>query len=394
MVNNRTKSLVNYIATTLQQITGLFFADAKRHEQLESYLALKPEGFKPIRIPIAGVQHHCPQWVLHSLSLNHNVWLHREINDFDVNAIAIKTDDGRKLGYVGRVISRNLASYLDKEKNPLQAVVTQLTRDVSGEVLGMAVGFYLPDPLVREIQGETRNWTSYCDVDADGVTYLFLDSDEAELEQVNEVLRHNGLPWRRSGLAYRVAPDGRQYRWYIRLDGDLSKSVLQNILEDTLGPSRNYAESSQVINEWMIEQFDEENRDLRGQLKTLQDKIHEIDRTPKPVPKQRGGSQRRELGNTIKVLLPAIHFLRDSLDVITEIESVEPILRDLGILCSAPAEIKGERVEGASPWKERRFSTGQKHDGRFYFKNQDSTWVVLISYKDCQKQDIAYLKKN
>lgn len=415
MTDGRVQRFAARIAGALNRMTRPLRAGARRYDHRDTSTVPKPEGFEPIRVPVAGVMHQSPQWVLHALSLSEPVWLHREANDFDVNAISVETRERRRLGYIGRTVSVRLALYMDTERNPLQAVVTELTRDVSGKVVGMAVSLYLPAQLAREIRGEARSWASYCDVGPDGLTYLFLDCDEAELDQVNEALRRSALPWRRSGLSYRAAPNGRQYRWYLRLEGEVSQAALRQILEDTLGPSSD-ADSSQALTDW-IAQFDEENRVLRrlagqgthaaeriatlgqenrvlrDQLSALQARTLELERAAKLSTRQRRSSQRRELEDAITVLLPDIHLLRDSLDVITqELESFGPVLRELRNLCSAPTDVKGERVEGAPEWKERRFSTGQKHDGRFYFRNHGGAWRVLVSFKDCQKPDIEYLK--
>lgn len=404
------------IASVLRRKNRPLHVGAKQRDSRDTSTAPKPEGFEPIRVPVAGVMHQSPRWVLHALSLSEPVWLLREANDFDVNAISVETHERRRLGYIGRTVSVRLAPYMDTEGIPLQAVVTELTRDVSGGVVGMAVSLYLPPELAREVRGEARSWASYCDAGTDGVTYLFLDCDEAELDQVNEALRRNALPWQRSGLSYRTAPDGRQYRWYVRLEGEVSQAALQQAVEDTLGPSGPHADSSQALADW-IAQFDVENRDLRrladqgtlaaeriatadqenqvlrDQLSTLQARALELERVAKLSTRQRRSSQRRELGDAISVLLPDVRLLRDSLDVITqELESFEPVLHELRNLCIAPASVKWERVEGAPQWKERRFSTGQRHDGRVYFRNHGSTWLVLVSFKDSQKQDIEYLK--
>jgi len=395
------------IADALDRMIRPLRTLAKRYDHRDTSPIQKPEGFEPIRFPVAGVTHQSPQWVIQALNLSEPVWLRREANDFDMNAISVETRERRKLGYIGRTVSARLAPFMATEQHPLQAVVTELTRDVSGGVVGMAVSLYLPAQLAREIRGKAGLWASYCDVGTDGVTYLFIDCDEAELEQVNDALRRNALPWRRSGLSYRAAPDGRQYRWYVRLESEVSQDVLRQVLDDTLGPSHD-ADSAQALNDW-IAQFDEEKRDaakwnatqdqvireLRDRLSALQARMADLERAEKPSDRQRRGSNRRELGNAIGVLLPGMLFLKNSLDVIIqELESFEPVLRELRSLCSAAADVKGERVEGAREWKERRFSTGQKDDGRLYFRNDGSTWLVLVSFKGSQKQDIEYLKSH
>ena len=326
--------------------------------------------------------HQDPGRVLHELKLSGPIWLHREHhNDFDVNAISVETDERLRLGYVGRTVAVRLAPYMDTRKASLQAVVTELTRDVSGEVVGMAVSVYLPAQLSREIRGEARSWAFCCDIGDDGVAYLFLECDEAELNQVNEALRCHALPWRRSGLSYRTAPDGRQYRWYIRLECEVSEAALRQIIENTLGPSS--ADTARIAT-------------LEQEKHVLNKRMSDLEREAKRSASQRRSSPRRDLGNVIRILLPNIHFLRDSLDVITqELESFEQVLRKLHNLCSDPANVEGKKVESARKWKwqEKHFCTGQKDDGRFYFTKDGSTWRVLVSFKDSQKRDIDYLKR-
>lgn len=347
---------------------------------MRSVAVPKPDGFEPVRIPVAGVMHQDPDRILHELKLSGPIWLQREPqNDFDVNAISVKTNEGERLGYVGRTVAVRLAPYMDTGNDPLRAVVTELTRDISEEMIGMACSVYLPAQLSREIRGEVRSWACCCDIGDDGVAYLFLECDEAELNQVNEALRRHALSWRRSGLSYRPAPDGRQYRWYVRIEGEVSEAALRQIIENTLGP--NSADTSRIVT-------------LEQEKHVLVNKMSALEREAKRPTLQRQSSLRRDLGNVIEILLPDVDFLRDSLDVITlELKNFERVLRELRNLCSAPASIKGERVESASQWREKHFSTGQKDDGRLYFKKDGGKWRVFVSFKDSQKQDINYLKK-
>jgi hypothetical protein len=304
---------------------------------------------------------------------------------------------------------------MDTNTKALQAAVTEMTRDISGDVVGIAIGLYLPAELAREIRGE-GGWRFECDLTTSSATYVFLDCDEAQLDQVNEALRGNSFPWVRSGLSYRAAPSGHQYRWYLRLDGEAPEATLRPIFENILGPSLPPSIAAQVLEDWMI-QFDEENRNLRrlaeisaldaarvaeldrenralrDQLSAIQGRAEELERLAKTATRDRRTAQRRELREVLQVLLPEVDFLRDSLDVITrELESFGPVLRELRSIASAAADHKAERVEGVSHWKERRFHTGQKHDGRLYFRKDDGSWVVLVSFKDSQRQDIEYLK--
>ena len=100
-----------------------------------------------------------------------------------------------------------------------------------------------------------------------------------------------------------------------------------------------------------------------------------------------------QLMDVAEVLLPEVEFLRDSRKVILrELSSFRPVFAELHQIAANP-ELKGTAVEGASGWRERHFSTGLKDDGRLYYKRQDGKWVVLVSFKGEQKQDVRWLGK-
>ena len=161
------------------------------------------------------------------------------------------------------------------------------------------------------------------------------------------------------------------------------------------------------LNQW-IEEFEHENvrlrnengalwsdnAALRAENTKLKARIQTLEQAPKSE-RQAHSSRGRELGGVIDALLPGILLLRDSPEVIEhKLENFEPVLHELRLLCYEPAAIRGERVQGAPGWRERHFHTGQKDDGRFYFRRRDdATWMVLVSFKQCQERDIEYLRR-
>lgn len=173
----------------------------------------------------------------------------------------------------------------------------------------------------------------------------------------------------------------------------MSQEILEQTIKDTLGPKRETPEDYAIIFDEEYGLLSEENSELKGKIGTLLSKIEELKREAKLSIQQGRSLQRQELGEAISILLPNIDFLNNSKNVILqEFDSYEPILRELHGLSNTPGEIKGERVENAPKWKKRNFSTGQKHDGRFYFRNDGSKWRVLVSSKKYQERDIEYLK--
>jgi hypothetical protein len=95
----------------------------------------------------------------------------------------------------------------------------------------------------------------------------------------------------------------------------------------------------------------------------------------------------------IEALLPNIEFLRDSRDVLKDRlksrRSALIVLRELSVRGEL---IKGTRVEAARDWLERHFNTGDRPNGRIYYRYSGERCSVLISFKADQTADIRYLQ--
>lgn len=375
--------------------------EAQKHET-KSVLT-RAEGYEPVRMAIAGVAHQDRRRHVRGLALGEIVRLCRDSrNEFDPNAVSVETSAGRHLGYIGRTVAATLSPYMETLREPLEAAVTELTSDVSGEAVGAAISFYLPKQLVADIIGHTHEWDFRCETNPDGGTYLMLDCDEAELTRVTEALQGSGFPWLRSGLSYGSAADGRQYRWYVRLESEPASQILAQLLNDTLGAGRRRSDVTEWIAEFAPENvrllsqneaLSTHNTTLRVENARLMARCEELEQTLALL-RQRHGSRRRELSGVIDSVLPGVLLLRDSLDVIErELKSPELVLRELRVLCWEPSTIRAERVQSAPEWREKHFSTGQKDDGRLYFRQRDRSWTVLVSFKRCQDRDIEYLRR-
>ncbi len=179
--------------------------------------------------------------------------------------------------------------------------------------------------------------------------------------------------------------------------------VLAQLLDDTLGASRRVIAANQWIAEFEPENIrlriendalSKENSALHVENIHLNARAEELARTLS-AERERHTYRKRPLDTVIATLLPGIHLLRDSLDVIErELESPVPVLRELRQLCWEPSAVRGERVQNAAEWREKHFATGQKNDGRLYFRHEDGAWSVLVSFKQYQERDIEYLRRH
>lgn len=342
---------------------------------------LKPEGYKPVRITLAGVMHEDNDRYVKRLTLGEIVLLHREPeNPHDTNAIVVKNQKEQRLGYVGKHIATNLALYMDSGKNPLKAVVTELTSVIAG--IGAVVNLYLPESLLPD---KEQKFEYYCDTNAD-ITYLYIDCDGTILNQILGSLQEKGFQWIRSGLSYRPASNGRQYRWYVRLDEGASQERIEEFFKESFGISPDHKDANQEktteIEEW-INIFDTENNRLKAELQKAKEEKARI-----------ATMLRNELDHIIETLLPNLKFLRSSLDVLTyELYSFQPILRTLHRISTNPGKVTADKVYGVDGWWELHFNTGKDDHGRLYYKHLDGKWMVLVSLKDSQSHDIRYLRR-
>ena len=355
----------------------------------------KLKGWLPTRVPIAGVMHQNQFIAVSELSLLEKVILRREPeNEFDPNAIEIKRLDGKRLGYVGKAISKNLAPFMDKNEQLIYGLVTDITSDISGSVIGASICFYLPENISSLICCEEKKDIDYFIETASGsAVYLFVSCDEAMLNQLNDLFLFHKFNWVRSGLNYRPASNGMQYRWYVRFEG-ISPESIRRFLQQELSIIPHQERMRQELFEYM-RTFDSENENLKQQQLNSQEVIQTIRDENDLLRKSRSNKWNNEIRIIINELLPNIDLKRDSLDVIThELKDYQQILKFLHIISYSPDQLKGFSVESAKGWREKHFSTGEKDDGRIYYKHVGEKWSVLISDKKSQPHDIQWLKKN
>jgi hypothetical protein len=95
----------------------------------------------------------------------------------------------------------------------------------------------------------------------------------------------------------------------------------------------------------------------------------------------------------IEGLLPNIELLRDSREVLRiGLSSRRSALTALRDISARPDVVKGTRVQAADGWLERHFNTGDRPNGRIYYRYRGERCSVLVSFKAHQAADIEYLQ--
>lgn len=91
---------------------------------------------------VAGTTHLKDKTVLDTINEGDSLWLQRENNKFDDNAILILTEDKKKLGYVPEKDNIVFARLMDAGKL-LKAKITKINK--KGTFTQIAIGIYLVD---------------------------------------------------------------------------------------------------------------------------------------------------------------------------------------------------------------------------------------------------------
>lgn len=383
------------IDTKRAYLTRILNSGSDKSGNAQAQHWLPPNGCGPLNVSVAGVRYENRARIVQHCSLREKVRLCREPdNAADANAIKIVNHRGEKLGYIPKHLAARLAPYMDAGNDPIEAVITELTCDVPGSEFGARVGFYLPADLCTEIQSDTQRFDYYCDTGSSGTMYLLLDCDEGTLEQVKKRLTETGHTWVRYGISYRPASDGREYRWYVVLGEGITVEKIEEFFRDHFGILSQRERKEQTLNE-VIEIVDTDFRTLREENDKQKDKIAALEEELRCVERRiKNAARRGEAEKVIQILLPNVEFLRNSIDVITrELKSYEPVLRTLYSIAIHQDYGQAKAVKGAPGWKELRFNTGQSNGGRLYFRSETDRYLTLISFKNYQKQDIEYLRK-
>ncbi len=368
-----------------------------------------PEGYEPVSAAIAGIRYQQRAVEVAGCTLREFVWLRREPqNRHDPNAVRVVNSRGRTLGYLPRELAAKLAAYMDAGHDPIKAMITELASDVAGDAVGARVGFFLPAAMAATLAKGATGLAYHCEPSSSGALYLLLDGDETLLHEVAGKLQRAHLRWVRHGVCYRPASDGRKYRWYILLEEEVGHAQVDEFFYTHFGVKPPPAEVESDVREW-LDTLDEENANLTAQNTALRSKVTELEAEILALRKalsqreveQRAEARRsrsrwkEEFQHLLQLLLPELEFLRNSVDVLLlELEKYDHVLRMLHAIVRGQDSLRAKHLKGVDGWREAHFSTGQKDEGRLYFRKAADRWLVLVSFKESQKRrDIPYLQK-
>lgn len=376
----------------------------------------------PVEVNVNGTRYTASEARLHTLRLGDQLWLRREPhNRFDTNAIRVEADDDRVAGYLPKEMAASLAPALDVEPQLVPVRVIELQGLYPNyRMLTLRVMFTVPQSWLPNRQADQWEYAI-----EDGPKYLriLLNCPQRLLEQVEDVLHHRGLVVEDVSISPRTGPDGRHYPWYLRLrteDRQQAVAQIEDCFERDLGnvpaavklkraearqadlqaelnaaeqdrhkltvDGLSFLDQSQSLARTLQEK-DNELAAIEHRLQQNQDELNHLRRQarmaakPQPAP---------ELAEVLRILLPNVEFMRDSLEILTtEAQNREPTLQLLQQVCYDPAAVRAKRVESVPDFLERHVSG----DGRLYFRRGPGSRIeVLVSNKDSQPRDLRYLR--
>ena len=134
-----------------------------------------------------------------------------------------------------------------------------------------------------------------------------------------------------------------------------------------------------------MSELESENQTLSKELHTLKFNLGNF--------KKRERLYAHQFESMLSIFLANVTFLSDSIDILkNEIKDYTTALSKITEIYNT-VNFKAKKIQTLNKWFEIHYNTGQKDDGRIYFKKENHQMQVLVSFKSGQKKDIEYLKK-
>ena len=369
------------------------FSFFKKKEKIEpDKEGFKNSGYRSISLWTAGLNFESRKDTVLRCHIHESVDLIREPdNEIDMNAIHVRRKDGSSLGYVGKYRAAKLAPLIDSNDIKPEAVIVDLKCDLQDEIFGVKIALLVKPKIFKKLIKNKEEIDFLFDTSDHGNLYLLLECEESTLDEIINLLTKNKININRTGISYRPGSNGEVYSWYLLLDKNIDIHFIEKVLRGNF-PVLNEKYERDISEEY-VELQEEEIIDLKTvntqlieNVKKLQNSVDRSRKIHKLFSSQ--------FQNIIKIALPNVIFIGGSIDILeNEIEDYSNPLRKIIQINSDP-QFKGKKITTLDKWWEIHFNTGQRDDGRLYFKKENMNLFVLISFKKDQRKDIIYLQKH
>ncbi|MBQ4915280.1 HIRAN domain-containing protein [Maribacter sp. MMG018] len=339
----------------------------------------------------AGLNYDSRHEAVRKCTLNEKVYLEREPQNIkDNNAIHVKRKNGDSLGYVGRMHAQQLAPLLDQNAIFSWARIVALKCDLVENIHGVKIAIAVSPEIITSNTPKQKDIHFRFDKSEHNNLYLLLDCDERTLGEIIKLLNQSLFEIIRSGVSYRPGSDGNLYSWYLRLENSVDQESIHKLLRDNF-PILNERYNHELEEEY-FELQSEEIEDLKSRNKVL---TEELSHAKKNLIKFQSIHSHRsnQFKDLINLTLPKVQFMGDSIDVLNnEIQDYSGPLKKIKEILNNN-NYKAKKIKTLNGWFELHFNTGQRDDGRLYYRRCAHQLDVLVSFKKTQSKDIQFLKK-
>jgi FtsZ-binding cell division protein ZapB len=348
-------------------------------------------GMQIREISVTGVLEGREKFV-HQLSLNSKLTVRRDLeNPADPKAVCVTNANGDILGFIPQKYAHPIAEKMDAEEWVPECVIVRLERSPDGKILALRLALSIPDVLCTDNSTPLLEFT--CAPGSTGAMYIMLNCEASLLNVLLEKLKQNGVECAKFGTAARREIGGHNYDWYVRLPDSATEAQAVNFFETHYAVKPWGTVDTEDVTQY-AEVFDKELKSKDDQLAEQKQALE--DAQTKLRESRREGKTKNEQGRqeAIQAMLPNVSLVRDSWDVLLrELADPKGVLTILQRSIFIPKEVDAKRVQSATEWKEYHFNTGQKNDGRLYFRCSGTRTDVLIGFKSDQEKDIEWLKR-
>lgn len=326
-------------------------------------------------------------------------------NPTDKNAIHVKTADEKSLGYVGKNRSVNLAPLIDNNEVGIEGYITSIQADLGNTTYGVKVSLPVSEQAGKILKRTTLRAIDYVlELSSSQNLYMLLNCNKNTFDEVKELLEANEVSVLRAGVSFTPSTTtGKQYRWYIQLANDCDTKFIGKTLRENFPVLKekydnrfktDYLKLQEEELHVLGAQKSEFSETINEQAESINEQAERINELEKEL--QSYAKQEQKLSSQfediLKVFLIDVIFVRNSTNVlIAEVEDYTVALKEILKINSDPL-FKGTKIHTLNKWYEIHFSTGQRDNGRIYFKKEKGEMSVLVSFKTLQKKDINFLK--
>ena len=331
-------------------------------------------------------------------------------NAFDPNAIHIKRQNGDSLGYVNKIGAISLRPLLESKAISKYAVITQLKCDLKKDIYGLRISLNVPgdDDSLTDIQGQIEYLVSTSEHNN---KYLLLKCEDLLFDKVLSIFDRNEIAVEKTGTSHKPSHDGKQYDWYIQIGSSNELSQCEALLRQHFVSIKEKADLD-FKNEYHALELEEipklqatkdkliaESKEyeelffvLDEQKIALEQRLLELDskleKTQRQLTKYEGLFE-----GVLHTIMPNIRFVGNSMELIkNELLDYRDAINKLYSVSSDPQK-SGKPIKTLIKWYELHFNTGNKANGRIYFRRCNKETEVLVSLKTRQTKDIENLRR-